>query len=133
MIVGADTGFFIAMSESKSRALQIWNDVEKGDSSLVVSVLSIAEYYTYNIPRATLPKAEELVRRMQESPNIIIVPVSLEIASHAARYRNSLNLATVDSIILATFLESQCDLVLTTDTDIAREQVRMLVQVELLE
>ncbi len=132
MIIGADTGFFIEMSRDNPRALQIGDNVEQRVDHLVISVLTVAEYFAHHIPRGTLGKAQALVQRMQRAPNISFVPISLDIAARSARYRTGLQMATVDSMILTTFLESRCDLILTTDSDIAKPQVQSLVKVELL-
>jgi hypothetical protein len=52
-----------------------------GQDFLVISVLTVAEFFAYQIDRAKLDDAEEMVAQMQLAPNISILPVSLEIAS----------------------------------------------------
>lgn len=132
MVIGADTGFFVKRSERDTRALEIWDDVLSDQDFLVISVLTIAEFYAHQIQRAKLKAAEKLISEMQLAPNISIIPVSLEIAAASARYRRGMNLPTVDAIIFATFLSMGCDALLTADSIFNQESVRNLIPVELL-
>lgn len=132
MVVGADTGFFVRRSERNARALEIWEGVLSGQDFLVVSVLTIAEFYAHQIQRAKLKAAENLIAEMQLVPNISIVPVSLEIATASARYRRGMNLPTVDAVIFATFLSMGCDTLLTVDSVFDQDSIRNLIPVELL-
>lgn len=132
MVVGADTGFFVRRSERNARALEIWEGVLSGQDFLVVSVLTIAEFYAHQIQRAKLKAAENLFSEMQLVPNISIVPVSLEIATASARYRRGMNLPTVDAVIFATFLSMGCDTLLTVDSVFDQDSIRNLIPVELL-
>jgi len=65
-----------------------------------------------------------------EANNIEVVPVSVEIAASSARYRHGMGLPTVDSVILATFLNCQCDKMLTTDNHfhVVNEQTTLPVE-----
>jgi predicted nucleic acid-binding protein len=132
MVIGADTGFFVERSERNARTLEIWEGILSGQDFLVVSVLTIAEFYAHQIQVAKLAMAEKLVSEMQLAPNISIVPVSLEIAAVSARYRRGMNLPTVDSIIFATFLSMGSDVLVTTDSVFDQDPVRSLIPVELL-
>ncbi len=73
-----------------------------------------------------------MAQELQLSGSVDFIPISLDLASHAARYRVGLNLATVDALNFTTFLEANCYLVLTTDSDLAQAQVKNLISVELL-
>lgn len=69
---------------------------------------------------------------LQAFPNIHLESVTLEIAEKSAGYRHGLGLSTVDSLILATFVQSGCELMVTSDSDfemVARQQV---IPVEIL-
>lgn len=132
MVIGADTGFFVKRSERQARALEIWSSVLSGEDFLVVSVLTIAEFYAHQIQVAKLAAAEELISQMQRVANISIVPVSLEIAAASARYRRGMNLPTVDAVIFATFLSMGCDILMTTDSVFDQASVKELIPVELL-
>lgn len=132
MVIGADTGFFVERSKRNARALQAWENIFSGEDFLVVSVLTIAEFYAHEIQVAQLGAAEKLVSEMLLVPNIAIVPVSLEIAAASARYRRGMNLPTVDSMIFATFMALECDVLFTSDKVFDQESVRNLIPVELL-
>lgn len=132
MLLGADTGYLLAVGRKQARASEVWDGVEAGEHQLIISTVVIAEYLAYHIPRGALVGAEEFVQRLQIVPNITIMPVSLNVAIHSARYRVGLQIPTIDSIILATYLEAGCALILTTDPDIALAQERNLIDVELL-
>lgn len=132
MVLGADTGFFIALGRKNPRALELWNKVFDGEDWLILSVLTVAEYYAYHIQRGTLNSATELVTRMQNAPNIVLRDVTLTIAARSARYRMGMGLATVDSLVLATCVVADCNLLLTTDSAFMQEAVRNLIPVELL-
>lgn len=132
MVLGADTGFFIALGRKHPRASELWNRVITGEDWLIVSVLTVAEYYAHHINRGTLDAATELVMRMQRAPNIVLREVSLAIAARSARYRTGMDLATVDSIILATCVIAECQVFLTTDSAFMQDSVRNIIPVELL-
>lgn len=132
MVISADTGFFVKRSERQARALEIWSSILSGEDFLVVSVLTIAEFYAHEIQVAKLPSAKELISQMQLVPNISIVAVSLDIAAVSARYRRGMNLPTVDAVIFATFLAMGCDTLVTTDRVFNQEAVKNLIPVEML-
>jgi predicted nucleic acid-binding protein len=132
VVIGADTGFFVKRSERNPRTLQVWENVISGQDHLVISVLTIAEYFAHQIDRGNLTMARELVSQMSDVPTITILPVSLEIASESARFRRGMNLPTVDAIIFATFVSAGCDLMMTTDSIFNQIPVQNLIPVELL-
>lgn len=132
MVIGADTGFLIQLGGQHSRAVQIWSEARAGEHRLIFSVLCIAEYLAYHIPRGKLTIAEQTVQELEALPNVEIAPVLLETATYSARLRTGMAVPTVDSIILATFLKTPCDLVVTTDPHLTQTSVKSLVNVELL-
>ncbi len=132
MVIGADTGFLLEYSKRNPRAVAYWDAAKNGEHYLMISVLSIAEYLVYHIQRATLEIAEQFVQSIQATPNMEIVPLELDIATLSARYRAGMNLATVDSLILATFITNDCDLLLTTDSDMTTSSIQNLIAVEQL-
>jgi predicted nucleic acid-binding protein len=133
MLLGADTGFLVRQAAGSRRAVQLWSELVEGQHSLVLSTLSVAEYLAHCIQRGKLPAGEVLIDHLAREPNVAIIPVSLGLASHSARYRVGLKIPTVDSLILTTFLEAGCDLVLTTDPHLEKAQRQGLIDVELLE
>ena len=69
---------------------------------------------------------------MVETSSIEVIPVSVEIAARSARYRHGLSLPTVDSVILATFLECGCEKMLSTDEDFRIVDEQKVLPVEFL-
>jgi predicted nucleic acid-binding protein len=69
---------------------------------------------------------------MVETDSIEVVPVSIEIAARSARYRHGMGLPMVDSVILATFLERDCDKMLSTDEDFRIVDEQKVLPVEFL-
>ena len=132
MLLGADTGFLIRRAAGSPQAVELWTDIVNGRHSLIISTLSVAEYLAYCIKRGRLTAGEALIEQLTQVSNVVIIPVSLALARRSARYRIGLNIPTVDSLILTTFLEAGCDLVLTTDLHLEKAGQQNLIDVELL-
>lgn len=115
MRLGGDTGFFVRYANGNPPAVRIWQELDAGIHTLVVSTLTISELLPYFFRRGNGKQAQEWVELVSGTEAFRVVPVSIEIASQAARYRHSLGLPTVDSVILSTFVSEHCDEVLTTD------------------
>jgi predicted nucleic acid-binding protein len=116
-VLGADTGFFVAYANNNTKAVEVWQQLSDGRHTLVVSVLTINEILIYFYRRGETDMGQQWVNLMVNTANIDVVPVSTEIAIASARYRHGLGLPTVDSVILATFLDRQCEQALSTDSD----------------
>ena len=132
MLLGADTGFFVSYANQHPRALAIWQELIDGLHTLVVSTLTINEILVYFYQRGQTEKGQGWVALMVETDNIEVVPVSVKIASRSARYRHGLGLPTVDSVILATFLERGCERMLSTDNDFRIVDEQKVLPVEFL-
>lgn len=132
MLLGADTGFFVAYANSHPRALEVWQELADGLHTLVVSTLSVNEILVYFYQRGDGEKGQEWVDLMVEAGSIQVVPVSVEIAASSARYRHGLGLPTVDSVILATFLQRQCETMFSTDDHFRVVDQQSVLSVEFL-
>ena len=132
MLLGADTGFFVSYANQHPRALAIWQELIDGLHALVVSTLTINEILVYFYRRGESDKGQEWVALMVEMDNIAVVPVSVEIAARSARYRHGMGLPTVDSVIMATFLERGCERMLSTDDDFRIVDEQKVLPVEFL-
>jgi predicted nucleic acid-binding protein len=132
MLLGADTGFFVAYANDHPRAQEIWQEVVDGLRTLIVSTLTINEILVYFYQRGDGDRGQEWVDLMVETDGIEVVPVSIEIAACSARYRHGMGLPTVDSVILATFLDRQCDKMLSTDDDFRVVDEQQVLPVEFL-
>lgn len=132
MLLGADTGFFVAYANNHPRALQIWQELLDGMHTLIVSTLTISEILVYFYQRGDGGKGQEWVDLMVEADSIEVVPASVEIATSSARYRHGMGLPTVDSIILPTFLRCQCEQMISTDQDFRIVDEQQVLPVEFL-
>jgi predicted nucleic acid-binding protein len=132
MLLGVDTGFFVSYANHHPRALTIWQELVDGLHTLVVSTLTINEILVYFYQRGDSDKGQEWVALMVETDSIEVVPVSVEIAVRSARYRHGIGLPTVDSVILATFLERGCEKMLSTDNDFRIADEQKVLPVEFL-
>lgn len=131
MIIGADTGYFISFVGNHPRALEIWHELAAGQHIFIVSTVTINEILVYSYKRG-IPqeRAQQWLSLLQETSRIEIVPVAVAVRS--APFRHSLGLSTVDSIILATFIESGCQIMMTADSDFLTAHRQNVITVEVL-
>ena len=111
---------------------QIWQDAALGQFELVMSVLSINEVLVILYRQGKLAEADRFRSLVYSSPWVRIVPVSISIAEKSAGYRHGLGLSTIDSFILATVVEENCDELLTTDRHFVAAESQGIVKVTLL-
>ncbi|NHZ72024.1 MAG: PIN domain-containing protein [Aquificales bacterium] len=133
MVLGADTGFFIARAQNHPQATAVWQKLMGGKHELVVSTVTINELLVYYFKRGQGEVGEKLVSLMIRNKFVNLVPVSVEIAQLSARYRHGVGLPTVDSLILATCLDRKCDKLLSTDSDFRIVHEQSIIPVEFLE
>ncbi|MCE7981904.1 MAG: type II toxin-antitoxin system VapC family toxin [Caldilinea sp. CFX5] len=115
MRIGIDTSFFISQINGQPRAVQIWQEFLEGKHQFIVSTLSIHEIFIYFYRRGTGELASQWQSLLIEFKNIVIVPVSVDIAARSARLRHGMGLPAIDSLLLATFLHQNCELIVSTD------------------
>jgi predicted nucleic acid-binding protein len=132
MRIGTDTGFFVAFANEHARALEIWEELLNGEHTVVVSTLSIHEILVHFFRRGEATQGEEWVALLHQAENISVIPVSAEIAARSARYRHGLGLPEIDAMLLTSFLEADCDRIITTDSDFRIVHQQNILPVELL-
>lgn len=132
MLLGVDTGFFVSYANNHPRAVEIWQALADGQHTLVVSALTINEILVYFYRRGDGELGQEWVDLMVEADSIEVIPVSVRIAASSARYRHGMGLPTVDSVILATFLDRQCEKMLSTDDHFRVVDEQKVLSVEFL-
>ena len=83
MVIGLDTGFFIALMHKEKEALRLWNDLSLSDIPPVVSMLTIGEllYISFRLNKSDLGK--QLAENIFIAANV--VPVEREIVEKAAQ------------------------------------------------
>jgi predicted nucleic acid-binding protein len=115
MRIGVDTSFFISQLNAQPRAVQIWQEFLEGKHQFVVSTLSIHEIFIYFYKRGVGELASQWLSMLIELKNVVITPASADIAARSARLRHGMGLPAIDSLLLATFLHENCELIVSTD------------------
>lgn len=85
MVLGADTGFFVAYAKNHPRAHQVWRELEQGLHTLIVSTLTINEILVYFYQRGNGTISEQWLDLMTQTSGIKVIPVSVSIASRSAK------------------------------------------------
>ena len=132
MVLGADTGFFVAQAQNQPQATAVWQDVEAGKHELIISTVSINELFVYLFRRGRNQEGQNWLSLLLDNHFVYLAPVSVAIAQLSARYRHGLGLPTVDSLILATCLDRKCDKLLTADSDFHIVDEQGIIPVEFL-
>lgn len=132
MVIGADTGFFIEYANGNPTVKEIWDKVSNGEEELIVSVLSLNEISVYFFRKGNIKQKDELINLMKLMPSIDLIPVSAKIAEESAKYRHSLGIPTVDSLILTTFILQGCKEAVATDGHFEKADEQNLIKVKLI-
>lgn len=129
MYLGADTGLLIAIANKVPEAIELWETIRSGKNHLFLSTVSINELLVHFYKRGRRNAAESLIKIARELSHISIVPVSLNIAELSAGYRHGIGLPTIDSIILATFVDRKCKSMYTSDSHFQIVKEKKIVDV----
>jgi len=129
MFLGADTGLLIALANKLPKALELWETVRSGKNNLIISTVSINELLVHFYKRDKQTAAKNLIDVARALKNIDIVPVSLKIAELSAGYRYGLGIPTIDSIVLATFIDKKCVKLYTTDSHFQIVKKQRIIEV----
>lgn len=129
MYLGADTGLLVVIANKIPQALQLWETIRSGENNLVLSTVSVNELLVHFYRRGERVAAESLIKLAKSLKHISIVPVSLNIARLSAGYRHGLGLPTIDSIILATFVNRKCKRIYTNDAHFQTVKEKEIVEV----
>jgi predicted nucleic acid-binding protein len=123
-LVALDTPVWIAFIEQKSAFLAevnpLFESLRSGRIRVVTSAVGLIEILT-----GALLRGDELLARRAEEvltglDGSTIVPVTLDVAKHAARLRAAYRLRTPDAIHLATAVAAEAAEFVTTDRRLAR-------------
>jgi predicted nucleic acid-binding protein len=112
-MVGLDTGFFVGMIKGNQPIIEIWQNLNSGDTLPVVSVLTLGELLDISFRAGTPDVGKALVDNIDLSSRVI--PVNRNIIEKAASLKAGRSLPSIDSIILATFMLNDCKTIHTTD------------------
>jgi len=110
-MIGADTGFFFALSEGQALATKVFQD-----SEIAVSVLTRFELRRLALRRA-IPW-EEIDGHLSRSATL--VDVTGETADEAARISAGTGMPAIDALILAGLVRAGCRTIYTRDEHFTR-------------
>ncbi len=112
-MVGLDTGFFVGLMKADQRAITAWQALSAGDSLPVVSVLTLGEllYISFRTGKPEIGK--EMLHSIASAAQV--VDVTRQIVEKAAALKAGRMIPYVDSIILATFMQTGCNEIHTSD------------------
>lgn len=99
------------------RAKKLFDRFFSGELFAVTSVLTLTEFLS---KASTEEDADTMYRLFLETPNLLIVPISSEIAVVAARLRRVYSLQTPDAIQLATAVDRKVTKFITNDKRLLR-------------
>lgn len=99
---------------------------EAADYGIVVSTLAITELLTGALRHGGADTAAILAAVVQEFPNVTIVPLDLEVASHTAKVRIDTGLRLPNAVIVAAALVARADVLITNDRQVSRASVSNL-------
>ena len=112
-MVGLDTGFFVALMSGDEKATKFWSSFSDTDTLPIVSILTIGELLYISFKVGEPAKGKSLVQSIYDVTRVLVP--DREIIEKAAALKAGRGIPYVDSIILATFLLSNCDEIHTTD------------------
>lgn len=112
-MVGLDTGFFVGMIKGNQNIIDIWEDLNSGDTLPVVSVLTLGELLYISFRSGTPDVGKALVDNIDLASRVI--SVDRQIIEKAAALKAGRAIPYIDAIILATFMLNECRTIHTTD------------------
>lgn len=115
-IVGIDTNIFIYHYHSNpafvSKTNSFFNALAEGKYKAVISIITLVELLSFTAPENEIEKIQDA---FHSTPNLIVLPVDLEIALKAANIRRTYGYRIPDATQLATALNAKADFFLTND------------------
>ncbi len=130
MIVGLDTGFFVALNGRQSAAQEVWQGIAARKDQGVVSCLTLYELQKLGLKGVLHRRVAEGF--VDQLPNICqtIWLNEVQRLDQAARLSHGAGLAMADALILASMMDASVEVFYTTDSDFeaysAGPEIRML-------
>lgn len=117
--LGLDTVVFVYFLEQHpahySKAKQLFQRIESGDMTGVISTLVFAELLVPAYRANDVERAETLLLLLTTFPNLQVAPLSAQISAEAARLRALHGMRTPDAIHVATALQMGVSGIVTND------------------
>ena len=116
MNVGFDTGYFVRLLEGNETAVKVWEELTAGDINAVVSPLTFFELKRLGLKGEINNNALETLFEAIEGICHVVWLNDADIFMDAASISHGTGIPTVDSIILASCLASNANIIYTTDS-----------------
>ncbi|GAB4217078.1 MAG: PIN domain-containing protein [Synechococcales cyanobacterium] len=122
-VVGLDTAPLIYFIEQNELYLELvrtfFGAMSRGEFQVVTSTLTLTEVLVHPLRLGNVELANQYHNIILDQENLIVVPVSIELAEVAAQLRATQNLRTPDAIQIATAIQGNATFFLTNDTRLA--------------
>ena len=119
-IVGLDTAPLIYFIEEHPDYLEhlrpFFKAVDQGELKIVTSLITLLEVLVHPFRSGNTQLAQQYRDILLHSENLLLVPLSQELAEKAAQLRAQYNLRTPDAIQIATALHQGASVFVTNDT-----------------
>jgi predicted nucleic acid-binding protein len=127
--------YFIESNESYLELVRLFfQGMSQGQFKVVTSTLTLTEVLVYPLRLGNKKLAKQYYDILTNQENLIILPVSVEIAEIAAQLRAVNNLRTPDAIQVATAIQQGARFFLTNDVRLASlSEIEILVLNNLLD
>ena len=106
--------------------------IASGRNSAVVSMITVMEILVRPL-RATPPAHHTVLAFLRSQPNLVSVPVDLQVAQEAAHLRADKRLSPPDALIIGTALASQVSCVVTNDHNWSAKLAAMKNRIRVLQ
>ena len=126
-----DTWFLIKLAQKDAKALEIKRNAIEGKNRLFIPTIVITEIFRKLYQKGKKESdIESFLRNLIATEKIKTVFLDETIAKEAAKVSVSHSIPTVDSIVVATYINSEADSILTDDYDIKKLSKKRAVRVE---
>ncbi len=135
-IVGLDTApliYFIEQNPVYSNIVRaFFQNLSRGEFHVVTSTLTLTEVLIHPLRSGNIELARQYREILCDREDLVILPVSSEIAEIAARLRATYNCRTPDAIQIATAMSAGAAFFFTNDTGLSTiTEIEMLILDEL--
>lgn len=122
-VVGLDTAPLIYLIEQNQTYLELvrafFEAMNRGEFQVVTSTLTLTEVLVHPLRSNNLALATRYRDIILDQENLMLLPVSVEVAEIAAELRATQNLRTPDAIQIATAIQAGATFFLTNDRQLA--------------
>ncbi len=117
--IGLDTGFLVKLYARDLKAIELWQEIVKQGYLLSINVLSIFEFLKVSLKANKNYFASiAFLDKIKQTSNILGVTDNLCLI--ASKLGQIYSLANIEALILTSFLEDGCEVILTTNKNFER-------------